>query len=226
MNEKGKKISKIILIIAILLISVLFIREYSLTDIRDIINSHGSLGPLIYILLFIVLPIFFFPVPILVLAAGIAFGLEYGTFYTLIGSFFNALLMYYLGRFLGRDFVNNFLDKKVSRNIREKLQSDNQKTLTSVFFILRLVPLVSYNLINYVAGFTKIRLDRYLMTTVIGILPGLVVFLNAGDKSLNVKSPGFAIAILLLVILTLVSLIILKIYLRKENNGNNNSSNI
>lgn len=226
MSERNKKIGKILLILAIILISVLVVRKYSLSDIRNIIDSYGAFGPLIYILLFTILPIFFFPVPILVLAAGIAFGLKLGTLYTVIGSFFNALLMYYIGKFLARDFANDFLNNKVSVNMRDKLKSDNQKTLTSVFFVLRLVPLVSYNLINYVAGLTEIKLGRYLLTTVIGILPGLLVFLNAGDKSLNVKSPEFFMAIVFLVLLTLISLVILKLYLKKENNGNNNSSDI
>lgn len=218
MKERTNKIIKIILLVAILIISFFFIRKYSLVDIRNIINSYGKNGPIIYIALFSILPIFLFPVPILVLAAGIAFGLKWGTIYTVVASIINAILMYYIGRFIGRDYIENLIKNKLSKKLSNKLLSDNQKTLASVFFVLRLIPLVSYNLINFASGLTKIKLPIYILTTVIGILPGLIIFLNAGDKSLNVKSYGFLIAILLLVFLTVISSFILKWYLKREEN--------
>lgn len=215
MQQKYRMGLKIGILLLIVMASVWLIRNYSLMEIRTWMHQFGAAAPLFYIGLFTVLPIFLFPVPVLVLAAGILFGIEKGTAYTLIGSVLNSFLMFYFGRFLLRDLVNQFLAARIPASISSRLHSDNQKVLASVFFVLRLIPLVSYNLINYAAGITQIRLPVYLMTTVIGILPGTIVFLNTGDKSLNVKSMDFAVSIGLLIALTAISGWILKMYVSK-----------
>lgn len=189
-------------------------------------QGFGIYAHLAYIAMFSILPIFFFPVPILALSAGIFFGVFYGTVYTLIGATINSILMFYLSRFLGRDFIYRLLDKKASNKIKQNFFSENQKTLATIFFILRLIPLISYNLINYVSGITRIKISIYLATTVIGILPGTIVFLNTGDKSLDFTSIDFIISLILLFALIIGSSFLLKIYLKRSSNGNDNSSDL
>ena len=99
--------------------------------------------------------------------------------------------------------------------MQEKLLTDRQQSVTYIFFILRLVPLVSYNLINYAAGITKIRYGNYMLSTIAGILPGTIVFLNMGDKLLNIRSMEFVISVVLLLALTVISIVGLKWYLKK-----------
>lgn len=216
MSDKTKKLLKSLALVLILLVSFIVVKRFPLRVLRAEVEGFGKAAPLAYIGLFTLLPIFFFPVPVLVLPAGILFGLKWGTVYTLIGAFLNAILMYYLSRFLARDMAQEFLHKKAPANIRTRLLSQNQKTLSAVFFILRLIPLVSYNLINYAAGLTKIKLGNYLLTTILGILPGTVAFLNAGDKSLDVKSPEFLMALVWLIVLTVLSGIFLRFYLKRS----------
>lgn len=210
------KIGKIILVGLFLIACYLLFKKYSLNEIRTLIQSYGSLSPIIYIVLFTILPAFLFPVPVLVLASGLVFGLKMGVIYTLVGALFNSILMFFVGRKIGKERFESFIEKKLSLELRSKLLSEDQKSLFVVFFMLRLVPLVSYNLINYISGLTRIRLIPYLISTVIGILPGTIVFINTGDKSTDVKSRGFIISIILLVGLILFSVIALKIYLKKN----------
>lgn len=226
MKEKNLNIIKIIAIVIILLISIFSVRKFSLEEIRSIIQSYGALGPLVYIILFAILPIFLFPVPLLVLPAGAVFGLFYGTVYTVIGVIINSALMYYLSKFLAAGFVEKFMNEKLSVSMKKRLLSDNQKTLSSVFFMLRLVPLVSYNLINYIAGLTKIKILNYLLVTLIAVVPGTIIFINAGDKALDVKSHEFKVALALLIALMLISALLLKLYLKRGSDGNNNNSNM
>ncbi|SMB87815.1 Uncharacterized membrane protein YdjX, TVP38/TMEM64 family, SNARE-associated domain [Peptoniphilus asaccharolyticus DSM 20463] len=223
--KNTKNLTKILIAISILVCSILFMRMASFEYMRNWVNSFGNWAPLMYILLYTILPVFFFPVPIFVLVAGILFGIWRGFVYTMVGCLLNSTLMFYLGRFLGQDFFENLLSK-MQPNLKKRLMHSDQKSLFYLFFILRLVPLVSYNLINYVAGFTKIKYSNYIVTTMLGIVPGMLVFLNTGDKSLDVKSSEFIVSIVLLLALIVVSTIFAKLYINRGNDDFDNNSNI
>ncbi|MEP6574658.1 MAG: VTT domain-containing protein, partial [Gemmatimonadota bacterium] len=51
--------------------------------------------------------------------------------------------------------------------------------------ILRLLPIVPFNLLNYVAGLTTIPWREYASATAIGILPGTVVYVLFSDALLS-----------------------------------------
>lgn len=220
-----KNLTKIIISLLILIGSIFVIKIASLESLRSWVNDFGNSAPLMYILLYTILPIFFFPVPIFVLVAGILFGIWNGFIYTMIGCTLNSTIMFYLGRFLGQDFFEKLISK-IQPNLKNRLLHSEQKSLFYLFFILRLVPLVSYNLINYVAGFTKISYLNYIITTILGIIPGMLVFLNTGDKSLNTNSSEFIVSIFLLIALVLVSTVFAKIYINRGNDDFDNNSNI
>jgi len=65
-----------------------------------------------------------------------------------------------------------------------------------------------YNLINYGAGLTSIKFSSYMLATILGILPGTLVFLNIGNQALNIHNPAFVVSIILLILLTIFSLIL------------------
>lgn len=211
-----KQLFKALSLLLLAVGSIIVLRYASLQEIRKAIEGFGVAAPAAYIAAFSVLPVFLFPVPPLALVSGILFGVIKGTLYTLIGSCINTTLMFFLSRYIARETVEQLIRSKVSENMQEKLLSDSQQSITYIFFILRLVPLVSYNLINYAAGITKIRYGNYMLSTVTGILPGTIVFLNMGDKLLNIKSMEFAVSVLLLIGLTALSVIGLKWYLKKH----------
>lgn len=210
-----KQAFKLLVLLLLAAGSIITLRFLSLQEMRNSIESFGAAAPIAYIAAFVLLPIFLFPVPPLALVSGILFGVLKGTIYTLAGAFINATLMFFLSRFIARDTVEHIIRTKLSDSMQEKLLTDSQQSITYIFFILRLVPLVSYNLINYAAGITKIRYGNYLLSTITGILPGTIVFLNMGDKLLNIKSMEFVISVVLLLALTVLSIVGLKWYLKK-----------
>lgn len=218
-KDKIKKIFKIILIVLIIIFSLYLIKYTSLDLIKRKLISFGKLSSIIYILAFMILPIFFFPVPILVIAAGLIFGLLKGTIYTILGAFFNIIAMYFISKYLGRESFKTFINKRVKKSVRDKLETKNQTILLEIFFVLRLIPLVSYNLINYLAGLTEVNFEKYLITSILGILPGVIVFINIGEKALNIHSIEFLYSIVFMLVLIVISLIIFRIYWKRENDG-------
>lgn len=217
-EEKRMNYIKIAVIIAIAVASIFVVRNISLEEIKAWVLGHGAWAAVIYIATFVVLPIFFFPVPVIVLAGGTIFGLFKGTLYTMIGVLINTPIMYFIGRFLLKDFVHNFVDNHMSEKLRNALKSTNQKVLALVLFIIRLSPIFSYNLVNYISGVTEIKFLPYILTTIAGVLPGVIVFINIGENVLNVGSKEFFISLSFLLVLVIISAIISKIFLKNEEN--------
>ena len=215
-EEKRMNYIKIAVIIAIAVASFFVVRNISLEEIKTWVLGHGAWAAVIYIATFVVLPIFFFPVPVIVLAGGTIFGLFKGTLYTMIGVLINTPIMYFIGRFLLKDFVHRFVNNHMSAKLRSALKSTNQKVLSLVLFIIRLSPIFSYNLVNYISGVTEINFFPYILTTIAGVLPGVIVFINIGENVLNVGSKEFFISLSFLLLLVVISAIISKLFLKNE----------
>lgn len=215
-EEKRMNYIKIAVIIAIAVASFFVIRNISLEEIKTWVLGHGAWAAVIYVATFVILPIFFFPVPVIVLAGGTIFGLFKGSLYTMIGVLINTPIMYFIGRFLLKDFVHKFVNNHMSAKLRSALESTNQKVLSLVLFIIRLSPIFSYNLVNYISGVTEINFLPYILTTIAGVLPGVIVFINIGENVLNVGSKEFFISLSFLLLLVVISAIISKLFLKNE----------
>lgn len=120
---------------------------------------------------------------ILSLAAGAIFGSLAGTFYAVVAATVGATLAFVVTRYLLRDLV---LDK-----FGPKLEGLNRELETRGFnylLFLRLVPLFPFFLINLAAGLTRLPLRVFVPGTLIGIIPGGFVFVNAGASLATINS--------------------------------------
>ena len=216
MSKRQKQVLIIVLTIAFFLIYRTFLSNITAQSIRDWITGFGSMAPIAYIIVWVVLPVFFFPVPILALAGGISFGLWMGTAYTLIGAVINSSLMFLLAKVLAKDMVNKYLEEKMPQKWWDKFMKAEGKEGFLIVFICRLIPAMPYNVINYASGLTNIPFSKYTIATIIGIFPGTVIFLNVGDKILDIHSPEFIISIILLILLTAGSIMLGKLVSKKK----------
>lgn len=173
----------------------------SAEGVRDALLRFGDLAPAVYILLFAVLPAFFFPVAVLALAGGLLFGLLRGSVYTFIGAAINCALMFFLSRRIGRERIRALVQRKLPPAWQARLNGAGGRKGFLLLIILRLIPAVPYNLINYAFGLTEMSFAAYMLGSAIGIIPGTLVFINIGDKALDVTSPSFWAAIGLLLLL-------------------------
>lgn len=186
-------------------------------QIRVILEGLGPLAALGYITLFAVLPAFFFPVAVLALAGGLFFGLVQGSIYTFLGAIINCALMFLLARYVGREKIHALVQRKLSPQWQRRLDGLGGREGALLLVILRLIPAVPYNLINYAFGLTQMKLSSYLLFSAIGIIPGTLAFINIGDKAMDPASPDFWIAIGLLLILLVVTALLGKKLYPKEN---------
>ena len=194
-------------------------------QLQQALQQTGGWAPVLYIGLFVLLPAFFFPVAVLALAGGLLFGLWWGSVYTFIGAVLNCAMMFLLARYVGRSQVQRLVEQKLSPQWQRRLQMADGKEGFLLLIILRLIPAVPYNLINYTFGLTGISFSSYLLASAIGIIPGTFAFINIGDKTLEVGSPSFWIAIGLLVLLLVVTVLLGKKLFPGQKNATSSKKN-
>lgn len=222
-TAKTKKLQKCCLAAAaaagLVLLNLLFFSKISSQSIQTFLLRFGGGAAVMYVVLFAVLPVFFFPVAILAFAGGLLFGLLRGSLYTLVGASLNCALMCLISRYAARDYVQTLLKRRLPEKWSGILFFSPQRRLFLTIILLRLIPAVPYNLINYAAGLTDITFPAYMLASVIGIIPGTVVFINIGENALSVSSPRFWIAVALLAALLAVTAVLGKKLFPDEGGG-------
>jgi len=120
---------------------------------------------------------------ILSLAAGAIFGSILGTVYANIAATIGATLAFLVTRYLLRDAVLNKFGSKLE-GINKELETRGFNYL----LFLRLVPLFPFFLINLAAGMTRLPLRTFFFGTMLGIIPGGFVYVNAGASLATIES--------------------------------------
>ncbi len=210
---------KLILVIFwVLLFTVYLIYAFSskqspIQSLRSMISflSKHPLGPLIFIAIYTLRPLVLFSAGLLSLAGGVLFGPVWGIIYTVIGSNLGASLAYVLGRFLGKDALASSGGQGM-QGYFERMRKNSFETI----FLMRLV-FLPYDLVNYAAGFLKIRYLPFILATILGSLPGTVSFVLFGASSgLDKGTPKFDWRILVVsVIIFVASLLISRLLKRR-----------
>jgi len=157
------------------------------------IKQFGAWGPIAYILLFALGPSFLVPGAVMTIAGGLAFGALWGAVWSLVGADPGALVAFGAGRFLGCAFVQKF--------VGERFQPLMGRLARNGFYIilyLRIVPVIPYNALNLLAGASPIEFRDYFWASMIGILPGTILFAMLGDALWHPMQPRFFIAVALI----------------------------
>jgi uncharacterized membrane protein YdjX (TVP38/TMEM64 family) len=127
----------------------------------------GKIASLFYILA-MAIAVVISPIPSLPMdiAAGAFFGPLLGTIYSVAGALAGAIISFILSRFLGREFIERFLGGHINF-----CTSCSDRLLTKIVFISRLLPIVSFDIISYGAGLTKMSLKKFVIATFFGMIP-------------------------------------------------------
>lgn len=111
-------------------------------------------------------PIVVFPTSILSLAAAFAYGLWPGMLYIVIGATAAGITGYVMGRFFG-DSVLKFQESKWSEKIYYRMK---ERGFLYVF-VLRLIPIVGFDILSYLAGVTRVKLRPFIIATILECFP-------------------------------------------------------
>ncbi|WP_310599988.1 TVP38/TMEM64 family protein [Desulfobulbus sp.] len=120
---------------------------------------------------------------ILSLAAGALFGTVAGTAYAVVAATVGASLAFLVARHLLRDAVLSRYGGRL-----EGLNRELERRGLGYLLFLRLVPAFPFFLINLAAGLTRLPLSTFVCGTLVGIVPGGLVYVNAGASLAAIDS--------------------------------------
>jgi uncharacterized membrane protein YdjX (TVP38/TMEM64 family) len=198
--------------VALAVVYLFGVQQFTPDTIQNWVVSFGWWGPVVYVILYTLRPLLFFPALIFTLAGGLAFGPWWGTFYVILGASLGAYLCFGVSRLLGQQRCRALWTKSLS------LQTWNENSATSGFrtiLMMRVVPLFPYDLVSYGAGLSKIKFADYATATTLGMIPGAFAYNLLGYSLHDIFSPTFGVAVTMVVIVFFSPLIYQ--HLRKKN---------
>jgi uncharacterized membrane protein YdjX (TVP38/TMEM64 family) len=154
--------------------------DMSPADAQRFAASWGAWSAVVAVLLMVLHSFVPLPAEIIAIANGMLFGTWLGIALTWAGAMLGAVLSCALARALGRPFVRLLVSERRWRQV--EMLSLTPPTM----LVVRLVPLISFNLVNYAAGLLGVRWWPFLWTTALGILPLTVAMVVAGEGMLHV----------------------------------------
>ena len=142
------------------------------------VGSLGSIGGLGIIALMIAHSLIPFPVEIVTFIAGALFGLYWGTLCVWTGAMIGASVAFAIARYCVRSAVPTIIPAAARKKLEAWAGTRGAKTL----LVARLMPVISFNLVNYGAGLTDVRWWTFLWTTGVGILPITIFLVYLGEN--------------------------------------------
>jgi uncharacterized membrane protein YdjX (TVP38/TMEM64 family) len=166
-------------------LSIEFLRT-RLEELQRLVSSQFAVASLVFFVLYATLASLSVPGAALVftLGGGALFGVAWGSVLVSFASSIGGTLACLLSRFLLREFVERkfpYAVERVNRGIRE----DGAYYL----FGLRLVPVFPFFIVNLVMGLTRLPLRTFYWVSQLGMLPGTVIFVNAGTQLARIENP-------------------------------------
>ncbi len=141
------------------------------------IQDLGVAGAFIFIGVYALAALLFLPGAIFTIAAGLVYGIAAGTAVAITGATLGAGLAFLAGRYLFRDRIKKVAEKnKKFGAIDEAIGQQGWK----IVGLLRLSPLIPFNVSNYFYGVTAIGFWPYLLASFVGMLPGTLLYAYLG----------------------------------------------
>ena len=185
-GEKGQRSPIVQLIVLIVILIVLFLAMKFLpvqqwtTNFKNRVGQMGVAGIFVLIIVYAVAAVLLAPGSVLTIGAGFVFGLWKGFLAVSVGATLGASLAFLIARFIARDKV-----EAIARRNEKFRKIDNAigKQGAKLIFLLRLSPVIPFNLSNYFYGLTCVKFWSYVFASWSGMIPGTFLYVYIGTAS-------------------------------------------
>ncbi len=211
MKRYDKQVKLLALVVILGIIAFSPLKEILMNrNIPDRIRELGSnpWAPLIYAGFYMAGVLFAIPGLPMTVMSGVLFGFGMGTAVAVIGSNLGTQLTFALSRYFGSD-LTTFLTRRYPYlgQMDKQLRHNGFRVLVT----LRLLPVVPFNAINYLAGLTSISYRDYTCGNLLGMLPGTMLYVYFGASAMDTDNPaGMILSVALLLIFTVAGALIKK----------------
>ena len=157
-----------------------YVRSNGITPLESVqrlvefMASSGA-GVLVYILVYMLRPVLFFPATPLTLAGGYLYGPFLGVVVVVVASNLSSMVAYTIGRFFGAGILDQSSNSGVLQTYAERMRRNSFETVLIMRFIF-----LPYDLVSYFSGFLRIRWQGFLLATALGSIPGTIAFVLFG----------------------------------------------
>ena len=153
----------------------------SLRDNKDVLKafvaSNFALAVVGFVVLYASLTAISVPgASFLSIFGGFLFGLTTGTIAVVIGATIGATILFLAARYV---FGESLAAK--AGPFMQKFERGLKENELSYLFILRLVPLFPFFIVNIVPALFDVKLRNYIIATFFGIIPGSLVYVSVGN---------------------------------------------
>jgi uncharacterized membrane protein YdjX (TVP38/TMEM64 family) len=200
----------------------------SLDKLKALYENHGLIVIAGYFVIYVLTTSLSLPgASPLGIAGGALFGFWTATLLVSFASTIGATLACVVSRYLLRDWIQNRFGDKIAK-VNEGIEKEGAFYL----FTLRLIPVFPFWMINLAMGLTKMSLIKFYWVSQIGMLPGTMVFVNAGkelakiDSLKGIFSPGLIISFALIGIFPIAVKKLIALYRSKKGKSSANAGNI
>lgn len=161
-----------------LAIAWMFAQDMSVRAVMRLIYDYvvdNPIAPVIYIVIYALRSLTFFPAMWLTIAAGSLFGFGPGLIYALIGENLSANTAYALARFFRNDDVE-------AEDKNHRIAAFRRLLVEQAFptvLVLR-ASYLPFDLVNYACGLLRVPWVPYMFGSIIGMLPPMITFVSFG----------------------------------------------
>ncbi len=163
-KQSRSGIGRVVALIAIVIVLFLAMRflpvQQWLRNFNDWVGQMGAAGIFIFIFVYAFATVLLAPGSVLTIGAGFAFGLWKGFLAVSAGATLGASLAFLVARFIARGKIES-----VSQRHEKFRKIDNAigKQGAKLIFLLRLSPVIPFNLSNYFYGLTSVEFWPYVL---------------------------------------------------------------
>ncbi len=143
------------------------------------LSEHPLLAPLLFLLLYVVVVMLFLPGQLLCLAGGALFGIWFGTLLNVVGATLGASLAFLTARHLAAAQVERHMSGTLQQ-LKQGVEAEGWRFVAMV----RLLPMVPYDLSSYAFGLSRIPLSQFAAANAVCLLPRLFVYAYIGHSGI------------------------------------------
>lgn len=171
----------------------------SLEGVKEVFAKYQKEGILVYVLAQIgQVVICIIPGQWLQIGAGIAWGFIGALGLSLLGAAIGTIIAYFLANFLGRDAMHLFFGEK---RVNEYVIRFNSKRAMVIVFLIFLIPGLPKDLCGYIAGISEMKLQPFLIISLLGRCPGMIGSILIGTQAASHNWTAVIIIAIVFVIL-------------------------
>jgi uncharacterized membrane protein YdjX (TVP38/TMEM64 family) len=176
------------LVVGFLVLAVTYLAVTAIFDLptsidpepfKDWVDEQGIWGPPVFIVV-MALSVLFAPIPNvpIFIAAGLAWGIVLGSIYSMAGMMLGSIIAFWISRAVGRRHLPKLIGRKMAARLDGLVETFGGR----IVFWARMLPVVNFDWISFVAGMTAIRFIPFVIYSFLGMLLPTVIAVWAGDS--------------------------------------------